>query len=392
MTWRVESHSDRPAIPGIHPLFTSPLRVWALSVAIAATFACCNLHQAPAADWPYPRGDAKSSGASKFQLPDQLTVGWEFKADDAIEATPVVAGGQVYVADAMGTIYALSRKTGNEVWRTTYDTIFLAAPIVDQGTVIIGDIDGNVYSLSSDDGKERWKATLGGEISGSAAVYQDKILIASQDAKLYCLSRADGDVVWTYEADDQIRCAPTIAGDRTFLGGCDAKLHIVDLTSGKAAGKPLPLGGPTGSTPAIQGNVAIVPAMDGSVFAFDWKSSKQLWRYEDPAQSQEYENSAAFSDKVTVVSSQRRHIDAINVETGKRIWRQTIKRRADASPVIAGNDVWLPATDGRLYRLSLTDGKQKWSYEIRGGFVGSVAVTDKELFVADDEGVVRCFR
>ena len=60
--------------------------------------------------------------------------------------------------------------------------------------------------------------------------------------------------------------------------------------------------------------------------------------------------------------------------------------------MIAGEDVWVPATDGRLLRLSLEDGSEKWTYEVRGSFIGGVAVTDNELFIADDDGIVRCFR
>ncbi len=342
--------------------------------------------------WSFPRGDASASGTSSVQLPDQLTVAWEFKADEAIETTPVIDAAMVFTADVMGTLYAIDRKDGKEVWRKEYDTGFLASPIVAGDQIVIGDVDGNVYALAKSDGSERWKQVTDGEISGSAAIYEDKVLVASQDGKLYCYTAKDGKLVWTYQADDQIRCSPTVAGDRTFLGGCDAKLHVIDLKTGKAASETLPLGGPTGSTPAVSGNIAVVPVMEGAVLAFDWKSPKQLWSYEDFEQSQEYRSSAAVSEHVAIVSSQRKVVDAIDLKTGKRLWRHTLRRRADASPVIAGNDVWIPATDGRLLRLSLADGKEKWSYEIRGAFISGVAVTDKELFVADDKGVVRCFR
>ncbi|MEL6110033.1 MAG: PQQ-binding-like beta-propeller repeat protein, partial [Planctomycetota bacterium] len=83
---------------------------------------------------------------------------------------------------------------------------------------------------------------------------------------------------------------------------------------------------------------------------------------------------------------------ALDAKTGERQWRVTLKRRADASPVIAGNDVWVAASDGRLIRLDLKSGKQKWEHEIRGSYYGAPAITEKELFIADDDGVVRCFR
>ncbi|MEO1618573.1 MAG: PQQ-binding-like beta-propeller repeat protein [Planctomycetota bacterium] len=341
--------------------------------------------------WPLPRGDAASSGASTAQLPKELSVAWEFKADEAIEAPPVVSQDAVFLADVMGKLYAVSRTDGSKRWTKDYESGFLCAPVIAGDSLIIGDIDGTVFCLDVKSGEERWKQSTGGEISGAAGLYEDKVLISSQDGKLYCFELATGEPAWTYQADDQIRCAPTVAGDRTFLGGCDAKLHIVNLKTGEADGDTLPLDGPTGSTPAIRDNLAVVPAMDGVVFGFDWKLKKELWRYEDMDQAQEYRSSAAVADGIAVISSQRKHVDAIDTKTGKRIWRHTLRRRSDASPVIAGDEVWIPATDGRLVRLSLKDGEVLWSYEIRGGFVGGVAIAGKQLFIADDEGVLRCF-
>ena len=363
----------------------------ALILSIAFLFFCGST-SAIASDWPFPRGDVHASGAVETQLPERLSVAWEFKANEAIEVTPVVAGKRVVVADVLGTVYALSRTDGKEIWRKSYETGFAAAPIIIGKVVIAGDIDGNVYALALDDGAEKWKQTTDGEISGSASVYQDKVLVASQDGKLYCFNLETGEPVWTYQADDQIRCSPTIAGDLTLLGGCDAKLHGVDLKSGKSVGDQWPLDGPTGSTPAVRNSIAVVPIMDGIVFGFDWKKKAMLWQYEDLDQAQDYRSSAAINDSVAIVASQRKQVDALDLKTGDRVWRYTLRRKSDGSPVIAGDDVWIAATDGRLIRLSIEDGTEKSVFEIRGGFVAGVAVAGKELFVADDEGVVRCFR
>ena len=268
----------------------------------------------------------------------------------------------------------------------------LVSPIYSDGRLVISDWDGKVYLLSADDGKELWTHETQSEINGSPTIHEDKVLVASSDAKLYCFRLQTGEPVWTYEADDQIQCSPTVAGDNTFLGGCDGKLHVVDLKTGKSAGETLPLDGPTGSTPAILNDVAIVPTYGGCVFAFDWKNAKQLWKYEDFEQAQEYRTSAAIKDEIVIVLSERKQIDALNLRTGKRLWRRTVRRGANASPVIAGSDVWIADSKGLLLRLSLQDGSEKWSYEVRGDFIGGVAVTDSELFVADDDGILRCFR
>jgi outer membrane protein assembly factor BamB len=342
-------------------------------------------------EWPLPRGDAQSTGRSANTLPEKLTILWEAKADEAIEATPVVGGGRVICADVTGKVYAFDQRSGELLWKQDFGTGFIASPAISGQTVVLGDFDGNIFALDAKTGEQRWKQTTEGEVSGSVGFYQQNVLATSSDGKLYCFALQDGAVQWTYQTDDQVKCSPTVAGDRTFLGGCDGQLHVVDLKTGKSVDKPLPLGGPTGSTPAVLGSKAFVPIMDGAVLAFDYQTGELLWRYEDEERPQEYRNSAAVSEDVVIVSSQFKQVDAISIETGKRKWRSTLRRRADASPVIAGPDVWIAATDGRLVRLDLQTGAEKWTFEIRGSFLAAPAIAGKRLYIADDNGFVRCF-
>ena len=142
------------------------------------------------------------------------------------------------------------------------------------------------------------------------------VVIASQDGKLYSFALKDGAPRWTYQTEDQVRCSPSIAGNRTFLGGCDGQLHQVDLRTGKIVGDPLPLGGPTGSTPAILGSKVVLPIMDGLVLAFNWQKQEKLWTYEDIDRLQEYRSSAAITEDFVVVSSQNKQVDALSSDTG----------------------------------------------------------------------------
>ena len=64
--------------------------------------------------WRMPRGNANASGASPNTLSSPLAVAWEFRADEAIETTPIVEGDLVFVSDVMGTLYAVSRFSGKE--------------------------------------------------------------------------------------------------------------------------------------------------------------------------------------------------------------------------------------------------------------------------------------
>ncbi|WP_153556484.1 outer membrane protein assembly factor BamB family protein [Roseimaritima sediminicola] len=339
-------------------------------------------------DWPTERANPQGTGAVAESLPAQLSEQWRYEAGEPIEATPVVVQGVVYVADVEGTVHAIDAQTGQRRWTSETEGGFLAPPAISGDTLVIGDYNGQVYALNVADGKQRWTFQTGGEINAGFAFFDGKVLIPSQDGNLYCLKTADGSKVWVYETTDQIQCSPTIAGSRTFLGGCDGQLHSVDLKTGKAVADPLPLEGPTLSTPAVMGKHAFLTTHGGLVKAFDWQANTALWQYADPQRNQEYRSSPAASDAAIVVSSQFRSVTALDPKTGEELWKKPLRRFAEASPVIAGEDVWIAATDGRLYRFALADGTLKSETEFRGSFLAPPAIVGQQLILANDDGVV----
>ena len=373
--------------------------------------------------WPLSRGDAAGGGFSPTRLPDDLTVIWETKIDQAVETTPIVGTDSVFLTDVLGAVECLDRADGQSRWRVNFDTGFLASPTlldsrldspaiyprvggpgdasIDEipAMLIVGDVEGNVVAMRPADGQTIWKVTLDGQIDAAPSVFlqidgdtaRPRVLVTGEDGTLTCLDAADGATVWTYEAGDQLRCGASIGGSRTYLGGCDGGLHVVDLTTGQAIGEPLPLGGPSGSTPAIDGDSVFQPIMDSVVYRFDAGSTEPVWQYQDAERDQDYRASASIAPELIVVTSRNKTVDAIDRQTGERRWRQTLRKRADASPVIAGDDVWIATADGRLLRLALADGTIRWQYEIRGAFLAAPAIAGNQLIIADDNGVVRCF-
>ena len=341
-------------------------------------------------DWPTDRGDQAATGATSVQLADALQELWRYDAGQPIEASAVIADETVYAGDVEGTLHAIAIGDGSLRWKQTVDSGYLAPPTVAGDLVVIGDYDGVVRAFRKASGEAAWQYETGAEITGGVTIVGDLVLAASQDGNLYALDRQTGKQVWTYATGDQIRCRPTVAGDRTFLGGCDGALHSVKIADGTSAAEPIPLDGPTGSTPAVIGDRAYLPTQSGAVMAFDWRAGKQLWTYLED-RPQEFRNSAAANAAHVIVASKSRQILALDPQTGNVQWQAALKRRADASPVIAGTDVWVTATDGRIYRFDLETGKEEWQYEIRGAFIAPPAIANQRMVVATDEGVIICF-
>jgi len=362
-----------------------------LKIIFIAAFFVYSIPQVHGFDWPLPRCNPEATGSTLELLPDELEIAWEFKAKTQIDSSPLIVGEYTYFADISGVVYCLATESGAKKWEYSTKNGFASGPAIDNDLLVIGDIAGEVYAIDAITGNTRWTQKIDGEVAASASFFKDRVLIVSQSGFLCALFRHDGSLAWKYETNDQLQSMPSISMDKTLLGGCDGNFHIVSLLDGLKISAPIPLGGPTGSTPAVVKNLAVLPIMDGAVVAIDLRSNSEAWRYVDETQKQEYRTSAAVKDQVVVVVSQNKNVDGIDLRTGKRIWRYSMRKRAGASPVIAGDDIWIGSTDGRLLRLSLKTGVEKWQFEIRGRFTSSPGIGNGRLMIADDKGVVRCF-
>jgi outer membrane protein assembly factor BamB len=274
----------------------------------------------------------------------------------------------------------------------------------------VGDDTGVVRAFDRDTGVVRWQHATEGEISGGPTILPratgDRVLVGSQDASLTCLDLATGAVIWTFTIADQIRCAPTVvrteAGDRVLIAGCDGKLHVVDADTGAEAAA-VPIDGPTGTTPAAAGSLALFGTEGGAFFAIDVAKPGVAWQTRPAAGGPSYRSSAAVADDLAIVGSRGRAVEAFAIADGARAWRRPMRGRVDASPVVVmarGPDddvaprlVTIVAdASGRIAALDAATGEPAWEFEAGGGFGGGAAVAAGHVVIASDDGRVWCFR
>ena len=176
---------------------------------------------------------------------------------------------------------------------------------------------------------------------------------------LYCLDAASGKLVWKYQSQDQIRCFPTVAGRPGLRGRLrrpSARRSICG--SGKGVGE-VKIDSPTGCSPAV---------MDGTVFV--GTEGHTLLRHRPAAG----EDPLALRERRA-----RRGVPLVGRGDARggdrRLARQATPRlrpedrpaalgvhhaRAaiDSSPVVVGDRVFVGSADGRLYGLSVEDGRE----------------------------------
>jgi len=112
-------------------------------------------------------------------------------SDTALEATPIVSGGRMFVTEATGGVVALDAKTGAMVWefrRPVPDGISLCCGSVNRGvavlndTVFVGMSDAHLIALDASTGAVRWDTTVANwrddySITGAPLVMEDRVVI-----------------------------------------------------------------------------------------------------------------------------------------------------------------------------------------------------------------------
>ena len=80
----------------------------------------------------------------------------------------------------------------------------------------------------------------------------------------------------------------------------------------------------------------------------------------------------------------RKGVSAVDITPDTILGRGSLIRLLDVAVVVGSED-------GRLYLVSLADGKELWNYEIGQGITSSPAVADGRVVVGSEDGSVYCF-
>lgn len=365
---------------------------------ICAILVLCVIVGAPAADWPVARGDAASSGVAKSPLAEPLDLAWKYQAsaDAAIEATPVIADGVVYVGDTEGIFHAVKLASGEAVWTKKFDdAIFTAAAAVLGDKVFVADLNGIVRCLSTVDGSEMWQRSVDSEVHAGLTIHSDSVLVTTEAGKFHRLDAATGEPKWeAFQIEAPLRSSATVIGNWVLLAGCDEVLHAVDVETGQEVATAR-IDGPTGCTPGLSSGHVYFGTESGSFYCIaadpEKKTLEVVWTFRDPQRRQGIRTAAAVNGPLAVFGSQGKAVYAIDASSGEQKWKLPQRTRVESSPVIAGERVIVGTMEGRLYLLAAANGETKWEYDAGGSFQSSPAVVDGHVVIGNENGTLYCF-
>ncbi|MGW0536085.1 serine/threonine-protein kinase [Streptomyces sp. NPDC003032] len=208
--------------------------------------------------WSYPVGDAASCGGVPVRITQAQDgyvyvaagtrvlavdvaaghVRWHFEAPaaflcpPAFAPGPAVTGGGVYLADYLGTVYALDATDGRDRWRIATESRSSIEPVlVADGHVHVGSGKG-LYTLDAVTGTPKWRFQAGGEVVGAPVVAERRIHFGSTDHLLYTLKADDGRLRWKLATGGEITGAPVVRDGVVYACSKDRCVYALDAERG----------------------------------------------------------------------------------------------------------------------------------------------------------------
>jgi phospholipase C/outer membrane protein assembly factor BamB len=158
----------------------------------------------------------------------------------AVESSPAVANGVLYVGSDSGFLDAFSLKKNALLWQYQTGAAVTSSPAVANGVVYVGSTNDSLYAFDAAGCRHPtcppvWSAATGGPISSSPAIADGQVFVGSGDGHLY---------VYQLPQPTAGTAAHAPAGTRASGGACPASSMI-----GRAAGLSLKPVERTGTDP-----------------------------------------------------------------------------------------------------------------------------------------------
>ena len=152
--------------------------------------------------------------------------------------------------------------------------------------------------------------------------------------------------------------------------------------------------GPSESSPLFADGLVIVGDWSHDVYAFTAASGNLRWHFKAGGL---VKGAISQSGNRVYFGSYDTHVYALDLHTGKQIWRASSQPRIGrtgtfyADPAIAYGRVYIGATDGKMYSFGATTGKLRWSNGTGNFIYSSAAVWRGNVLVGSYDGTFYSF-
>jgi outer membrane protein assembly factor BamB len=348
---------------------------------------------------------------SAIKHPDGFN--WIFKTNGPVRSTPAVYNETVYFGSSDGNLYAVDLKNGNEKWKFPAGGAVTSSPAISGDKVFFSSRNGYFFSLDVNSGMENWRFNLGSDLPYtwgfdyyiSSPVIENKIIyIGSGNGKFYSIDADNGNVNWEFNCHSRIRSTAAISDKLILFGDMGGRFYALNKNNGSLAWKFEVEGikydnskfgfdrKSIMSSAAVSGTNVVFGSRDGNLYDLNILNGKEIWKVSHGT-SWIISSPAIYDGVIYVGSSDARFEQAVDLKTGKEIWKTNSIQAVWSSPAVTENSVCFGDFSGTLFAVDKKTGKENWNIKLMNSFiVSSPVVINEKVLIGGDDGNLYCIK
>jgi len=338
--------------------------------------------------------------------------------------TPAMDGDAIYAVDYEGLVVAMNSQTGKKLWKrkvneskeglwAQVENFFYAADpnrqivggiAAENGLLLVATYAGEVMALSKETGDELWRKQLPGEVVSAPRTNGSVVAAQTVNGKLFALDAKTGEQLWFYDNPPPVLTlrgtpSPIVSDTAIYTGFSNGRVMAFNPANGLILWEQR-IASPKGrselermvdihSSPIIKDGVIYVGTYQGRISALARGTGKPLW-----AQDGSTSESIALSGDKLYVAHANGKLVAYNSTTGEQVWsNEKMLRRLLNGPQVFGDYVAVVDFEGYMHVVNQSDGEFVARTKVDGNGARAPMLTDGEtLYVYTNSGKLIAYR
>lgn len=298
---------------------------------------------------------------------ERITTWLKSDKDNAEPPAPLVEFRQ-----DLNVIELWSENTGSG----TEDQYLHLGPVMGNQKLYIVDINGNLKCMDAANGELLW----------------------SKEIKVNLPSKLK---FWSDKETEEITGGPGYGEDTVMIGTSEGRVIVFSADKGNELWRAQ-LTSEVLAAPQIQNNVVIVRTLDGKIFALDGNNGRRLWIYDRsvPTLTLRGTSNPVIADRIVIAGFDGGRLAALELQTGRLLWEVSITESRgstdlermndiDSTPVVINGVIYVSTYQGDLVALQLESGREIWRRNV-SSYAG-FSVDENNLYFTDEESTLWAF-
>ncbi|MEW7864280.1 outer membrane protein assembly factor BamB [Aeromonas diversa] len=280
---------------------------------------------------------------------------------------PAINGDRIYAASRDGDVTALERSNGDEVW-----------------SIDLADLEINADKRSA-------------RLSGGLTLAYGKIFLGSENGVVYALSEEKGEVLWQVKVPGEVVASPAVADGRVVVLTTSGQLIALDSEDGKQlwslSEEQPPLTLRSAAMPIITNGAVLYGRADGRVGIALLSNGQPVRQSKvaDPRGATELDRMVDV-DATPLVAGDELYAIAYNGQlvarkllSGDEVWKRKYSAYRDMA--VSGDDIFITDSRSHLFAVDKRNGLELWSNtKLENRTVTAPVVLGDYVVVGDVEG------